>query len=407
MNMANEINKPSQKSKIGVLMLLVLLLVFLGSLNFVGKYYYCMFGAFAFFIVAPERKLKFNASFVWLLLLSVSMCIFNENMQGTIPNIIRPFVFPLCYLIGYCLLSLKSSLAEHVRYTHIIAYMIAGGSFLHLLLNMIVNGGMSANSVDRNTIDFWSREVLSATGQAALACVAIGVIAAFFFSSVRIRNKIVAAGALIVLVLYNFVIASRTMFVLLLIMLAVACLHQMIAFKRKIFKLLFIVLVIVLVVMLIYQLNVFGIKSIFKSSNLYDRFFSMTSQEELDDDTRLAHKKAYLRLFSKYPLGGGNIRAQYGHSAHDLYLDTYDESSIFAFVFIIVYIFLSLSRLYKCFKSKRIPFETRQLIVCVYIVINIQFWLEPIMRGMPWLLSGYCMFDGIVTALLQRSNISE
>ena len=44
------------------------------------------------------------------------------------------------------------------------------------------------------------------------------------------------------------------------------------------------------------------------------------------------------------------------------------------------------------------------VIVCVYLVCNIQFWLEPIIRGVPWLLATYCFIDGTVTNLLGQEK---
>ena len=61
----------------------------------------------------------------------------------------------------------------------------------------------------------------------------------------------------------------------------------------------------------------------------------------------------------------------------------------------------------KCLVDKNIDFGVRQLVLCVYFVINIQFWLEPIIRGMPWLLASYCFMDGTVNTLLRNSQTEE
>ena len=112
----------------------------------------------------------------------------------------------------------------------------------------------------------------------------------------------------------------------------------------------------------------------------------------------------YLKYIDRYPFGGNNIREILGFSAHDLYLDTYDESGIFATFTIIDFIISSIIRAIKCVTNKTIPLETRHLLACVYLGVNIQFWLEPIMRGMPWLLAFYCLIDGTVTAMLDRAS---
>ena len=93
---------------------------------------------------------------------------------------------------------------------------------------------------------------------------------------------------------------------------------------------------------MLYNLDLFGVKTAYESSNFYYRF---TNEQAIEEDARMTHKLAYLNYLLDYPWGGGNIRELYGHSAHDLYLDTYDESSIIAFITIIIYIILSLGRM--------------------------------------------------------------
>lgn len=50
----------------------------------------------------------------------------------------------------------------------------------------------------------------------------VGVIAAFFFSDVRNTRKIIAVIALILVVIYNLILAGRTLFALIAIMMVFA-----------------------------------------------------------------------------------------------------------------------------------------------------------------------------------------
>ena len=55
-------------------------------------------------------------------------------------------------------------------------------------------------------------------------------------------------------------------------------------------------------------------------------------------------------------------------------------------------------------RNKNICFATRQLMACVYLAINIIFWLEPIMSGLHDLLANYCFIDGTVAQMLHRTQ---
>ena len=102
--------------------------------------------------------------------------------------------------------------------------------------------------------------------------------------------------------------------------------------------------------------------------------------------------------------GGENINTLFGHRAHDLYLDTYDEAGLIALITIAIYIICSLSRMVKCLKCKSLSTQVKLLIACVYVACNIQFWLEPILRGVPWLLASYCFIDGAVSRLIKNER---
>ena len=158
--------------------------------------------------------------------------------------------------------------------------------------------------------------------------------------------------------------------------------------------------------LLIYNNDIIGINRIFEGSNFYNRFFGDAWQGLLDDG-RLDLKFKYLKYLWDYPFGGERIRAIVGNYAHDLYLDTYDQYGVFAFLSICVYMVLSLVRMYRFLRFSNVSFEIKQIAFCVSVALNIQFWLEPIIQGVPFLLIAYCMVDGVVSAVLENNSTLE
>lgn len=384
---------------------MILFSMFLAALNMINRFYIFVLVALLIFLVAPKRKLRVNRSVFVLGILGIAVLIFNPQSNDRMLDMLKPFTYFLCYMMGFGLIQYKAyeptDLRQDEQKVSSVIYVMAGGAFLHFLLNMITNLKVIKREM---VIDFWTKSEMAATGQAALACLAVAISIAFLFTKVGKWKKFVAILTLALIVSYNLILAGRTIFVLIIVVLIAALVYLRTVEKKKISNVILICMAIILVLLILYQVNIFGIRTTVESSNFYLRFYGDASTQELNDDARWTHKLAYLEHFLKYPFGGGNIRNLYGHSAHDLYLDTYDESGVIAFLAIVIYIISSLIRMVKCVRNKNIALETRLLIFCVYLVCNIEFWLEPIMRGMPWLLTSYCFIDGAVTYLLMREK---
>ena len=384
---------------------MILFLMFLAALNIVDRYYFCIYIAGALFLLTPNRKLRFNSSVTMLLLFGIAILLFNPSSQTTVLNMLKPFSFVLCYMMGYGLFRNKYSeeqtLLKEEKNVSSVMYILAGGTLLHFLLNMMVN---LASESRTELIDFWTKSEMAATVQATLACLTVGVAIAFLFSKVGLRKKLVALGAIGLIVAYNLILAGRTLFLFIIITAVVAFLYLCVAQRRKNTKLVAVLMVVFLILTLAYSADAFGIKTTVESSNFYLRFFGDSGTQELDDDKRLEYKLVYIERFFDHMWGGGHIRKSYGYYAHDLYLDTYDDAGIFALLTIVAYITSSLLRLWKCIRSKQISLQMRMLVLCTYVVCNMQFWLEPIILGVPWLLACYCFMDGAVSYLLLRAK---
>lgn len=383
----------------------IMLLMFMGAMDFVTRNYYWVFIAFLLFFVFYIRKFKFDGNLAVLLFLAVSVLAFNEGYQKSFTYMLKPFIFPIGYCIGFNTLfaspKKNSELDISERNTEKVILIATLGSFAHFLLNAIKN----IDSVTRNVLDYWTNQPASATAQAALATLATAVAAAYLFSRVDVKRKLFAILSLIFIVSYNLVLAGRTLFVLIIILLAFSFLHNSVIEKKKLVGSLLIVCVVCALLLTAYANNLWGIKTAIAESNFHDRFISGEYTADINQDSRLQYKIEYAKRLLDHPFGGRHIYAEVGHSAHDLYFDTYDESGVFAFVFVIAYVISSIYRMILCLKHKDISFKTKRLVACVYIAVNIIFWLEPIMRGMHWLLTAYCFIDGAVSRMLLNKKL--
>ena len=66
------------------------------------------------------------------------------------------------------------------------------------------------------------------------------------------------------------------------------------------------------------------------------------------------------------------------------------------YIMIIVFVFGRTFNALKLIKSKKLSLFTNCLILGLFISINIEFLIEPIVEGVPWLLPTFCILCGMV-----------
>ncbi len=407
----NKLESPvAEKTSFSFMQNIILFFLFLGTMNFVGRYYYFVYFAFLLFCLLclfNSNTFKFNISFYMLLVLSLCIFIFSPNSTDKITSMIKPFTYPLCYIIGNNILK-KSNNELNNKWNLLklkkIIVILALGPLVHLMLNMAIN----TETVSRNSIDFWTKDVLSATGQTAMSCMAIGAAYAFIFSKAKLIFKLLSISALLIILYYNLTLAGRTIIIMVVLMAILAFIHLLILSKNR-KQLLITVLCVILFILFasyLYNKNAFDIQNSILNSNLHLRFFGKWGQDTFDDK-RLLFKELYINKLFDYPFGGSHMRAEIGSYAHDLYLDIYDEAGFIAFISVIIFILISITNLYRCMRNNFISFEYRQLIFCVYTVLYAEFLIEPILQGMPWLFASFCLVDGALSYYLYNTQRSK
>ena len=392
--------KIALRSKFSFSQILILTLLLLASMNVLNLYFYFLFAAFLVSVVANFRSFIVDKLFFVLLIFSLSYLIFYPESLSSVTLIIKRFIFPMCYLMGLNFLNQgKTDCEDKDNREHILKTafsILAIGAFIHYLLNMAVN----ISSLSRNTTDIWTGEVMLATGQACLAILAIGAFSATLFSEGLPRDKIISAVGLIGVFVYNLVLAGRTLIVLSAVILCVAFVYSVINsdLKRKIYVIVVTLLIIFLFV-IAYTQDLFGLREWVLGSNLSARFDIM----QVNEDSRLSNKILYLSNMLDYPLGGGALRNYVGEYAHELYLDVYSDAGIFGYVSIILFVAFSSFNALRVIKNGNVSKNFKLLLICIFVSILIEFFLEPIIQGVPWMLCSFCFYSG----LLKNVRISD
>ncbi len=395
-------NEKTNKGTLVLRMILVLLMIFMATMNVINRYYYFIFIAFILFAAKSNRKFRLDGATVALLVLAISWMAFSPTSTASVLGIVKPFTYVLCYVMGSSMITDDGEYSTEktpMKLFYITLIVVASGTFVHYLLNWLIN----MDSSERNTVDYWTNDAMAATGQAALACLPLGIAIACIFSKNNKWIKLASWGVVAVVMLYNLVLAGRTLIVMLLATMVVAFLHSFKVQKKGRTRTLLIILAVVILILFVYQTDLLGIKSYIEDSLIYNRFFGGKDSIDVDEDQRMGRKLYHLSNIDKAFFGGAHIRDEIGFS-HDIILDTYDEAGIFALFAILAYLAASAYHLVKCLKNQRFSFVFKQTVLCVYFTCYLEFMVEPILQGMPWFFASFCLIDGYVCRILSHDK---
>ncbi len=381
----------SLTSKYNVSQVVQLVLLFLVNLNFANLYFYIIFLAFFVCVLTNIRSLKVDIISILLALISICYILFYPPTRDSYTTILKQFAYPMCYLIGLNLFDnnltnqTNHDADKQIKLSILVASM---GAFLHYLLNAFIN----IDSLLRNTEDFWTGEVVSATGQALLAIMGLGVFSVWLVGNYPMWKKVLSLFGLIVIFAYNFVLAGRAILIIGIITVFIAFVNaQRYAHANGRIRNYLFLAVIFTGAIILFLNNAWGIRDWALNSNLGIRF----ERQEALEDIRFQRKMLYIANMLDYPFGGGLLREEIGGYAHELYLDAFSDVGILGYGLIIASVILCMVNVIKLIRSKILSVESKNLLICVFLGINIVVFLEPIIQCAPWLFCAFCFLSGV------------
>ena len=313
-------------------------------------------------------------------------------------------------MVAISLAFLLGSRMKNCTPEKIVFYMVFVAFFmaLHAMLNMYYNFsqmGMMAIA-ERASYDFWTRDISSSTGQASkmtpfLAC--------SFYLIMYNKNKALKYLSIILLllnVIYNLELGGRSALVLLFFTIILSYLIGSIRAKSagSSAKFLVILVFFCIAIYFAYEANLFGIQDLFENSSFNQRFNGVSGQD-INEDDRTRRKIIYLQNLLTYPFGGQHLcnDLKIGH-AHDLWLDTFDMAGLIPLFILLYYTYSSIIRAYRLYKKQTVDPYKATVILTFFVIMNAQFYLEPIIEGSPKLFIYYCLIDAMVSQCLMKQN---
>ena len=386
---------------------IIFLFMYLATLNFIGRFFYWYFLGFCIvFLLTIKKKIHLEYNYILLGIVGFSILLFGDTEFG-LTNILKPFIYLFAFFIGSNINLLKPENESYEKQFIYVSILIAIGSFSHLMLNMLYN--WNNISIYRNTIDFWSKEELSATSQASFGVLAVAVSIPLLWSNIKLMKKVLAVVVLAFTLIYNLTLAGRTLVLISFVVIAISVVMKVIVDKYPfyaIMKIFAVFLLVFVVCFFLFSNNVFGMRGFIEKSTLWSRFFSTDATMSLQQDTRLEYRKLYLSNMYDSIWGGSTIYNSTHHYAHDLLLDAYDESGIFTLVALVLVLILTIRKVFIVVFTDIYSGMFRIITPCIFGAIFIEFLIEPIFAGYQWFFAAFCILDAMLGSVIRNQRVS-
>lgn len=363
-------------------------------------------GVFAIIYIAINHSFVPTKAIIPVTVYGIVYAMSLVMVDGGINNIAKALLIPVVWLFGYIFMSGKS-FGTLLKAMVFMAFGMAAHGVLNLIYNIMIGNDYSSGQA----YDIFSRSVASATGQTTYFTMIVALAFWLIFIQKNVWLRISGAALYLISLYYDVSIGGRTFLVMSLFsLLFCSVVYLSVFFKdkasyKKGFVLIIFLILLYVFIIIAYNQNWFSIRNAFSSSYLNTR---IQRGSNIINDQRFDRKAAYLKHMGEYLWGGHELSNTYDISyAHDIWLDTFDEAGILAFITLLLYTLFSIIRFIRVSLIKSVDITDR-IVVFNYMIISLaQFFVEPILKSFPVLFFCYIMIDGMICAVLIHSKYTE
>ncbi len=380
-----------QVAIIGWLFILFLITInFLNQINdvMVNFLYYTLF-----LVVLLKHKVTFNLEFVVLLTFAtIYFFIYRNYRDVTKWTHVKYWLgAPGMYLMGKLFISQKTE-----KWFQWVIYTVTFGLFFYGFLNMLNYVQAETPEGTRFAFDFWDGFMMNAplmgvyfTGFSTL------LIYNIFHLSIKKHwyLKLIQLFGMGLTVYFIILLANRTYFI---VTILVFIIMFFIASAINRFKVLYPTLIVVVLIGIIYygyQFNVFNVQTTLEATRWYRRIILTMENGILSDGRFKVYPLIREQLFL-YPAGGYQLDLGGLHYAHNLWLDILHAVGTYGFFPFLGYTALIIYTLIRLSFSYYVPKGIKVLVISVYIGYFLNFSVEPILEGVPYIFFLFCLING-------------
>lgn len=288
------------------------------------------------------------------------------------------------------------------KYFPILLLTFALGLFTYASLNMHLYITGDTPDGARVAYDFWAGHPIGATLMAAYY-IAIGSLLFYALFYIKVKTlyiNILLLVAIFIGAYHNILLSNRTYFVILFFtFIAMFPIHIVFKKKKALIELAGVALIIG-IVYTIYKTDVFSIMTVIESTRWFTRMEFLVENGLTADPRFSVYRLVWPQIFT-YPLGGYQMDLGGLTHAHNLWMDVLFTAGPYPFFLLIGYTVLILSTLGRVLINKQVHQDTKVILFSIYLGMHLYFMVEPILDGVPYVFSMFCIINGATYSYLR------
>lgn len=269
--------------------------------------------------------------------------------------------------------------------------------FLYASLTMILS--LSENYKIGALTTIWNNKMST-----TLFGILLAPMASVFYVGLKYRRKkayFLLSLTSIIAMHFTVITGRRTLLVVFVILLGFNIILDIITSSHK-SKIIITVAMVGTVLVVGYSFDFLGARSYIESSLLYERLV-LGSQDQLSgrSDVQVA---ALMSLGDKLMGSDAALETSY---AHNLWLDAFMIGGIFPFTALVAYSLSTIKTLCYAVRKYGLDDFVVRLYMCVFLGLNLAFFVEPVLQGAPHIFILLCAMNGAMSTYAYRLDYSE
>jgi hypothetical protein len=384
-------------------------LLLLLATNFANEFYR-IFLIFAAIMVIKNIAKPFSVRLLFRMLVLIAFSIsylyvYRQYHTVELSKIVVIFSAPIMYYIGYYF---RESGGYQNWKTPILVVVI--GLAIHGCLNLFTNYTVLEAGA-RETVDFWIGSEWIMTGQISLFILLAGC-AYYIFAHLKFSRqpilKLFLLALLVCGLLYNIMGATRTVVYSLVINLALCAALTLLRYRQdfgRFVKYLLIVAGVIFACYALYQADIFGIRTWYEATPLYQRLEILDKLEEGESIyTREGQIQAALEQLFVHPFGGYSMRFPVPlEFIHNTWLNiAYVAGVVPMFLFLLYNLILIKDAVALVIRGKE---KNAIFVVGMYAAVLVYLALEPVYEAVPTIITLFCFINGYVLKQMEQKML--